>query len=67
MAMPLMPGLLHHKGVSRQAAMTTSGVTDSDPDLSSGDDVCSSEDEKTRWLDLAEQRLLAYKKEGKSW
>jgi hypothetical protein len=44
-----------------------SGVSDSDPDPSSGDDGCSSEDEQSRWLDLDEQRLLAYEKEGKSW
>jgi len=51
------------------------GFSDSDPDLSSNDDGCSSEDEhgrsrtskRSQWSDLDEQRLLAYKKEGKSW
>jgi hypothetical protein len=50
------------------------GLTDRDPDPSSDDDGCSSEDERrshtskhSRWSDLVEQRLLAYKKEGKSW
>jgi hypothetical protein len=51
------------------------GLSDSDPDPSSDDDGCSSEDEQrrshtskhSRWSDLDEQRLLAYKKEGKSW
>ena len=51
------------------------GLSDSDPDSSSYDDGCSSEDEQrcpsTRkhspWSTLDEQRLLAYKKEGKSW
>ena len=48
--------------------------SDSDPALSSDDDGCSSKDKQglsTRinipWSDLDEQRLLAYKKEGKSW
>lgn len=54
-----------------------SGLRDSDPELGSdGDgDGCSSEDEPacsgTRmnvpWNPIDEQRLLAYKKEGKSW
>jgi hypothetical protein len=51
------------------------GLSDSDPDSSSDDDGCSSEDEQRRpsmrkhspWSTLDEQRLLAYKKEGKSW
>ncbi len=52
-----------------------SGLSDSDPESSCDDDGCSSEDAQghsstskhSRWLDLDEQRLLAYKKEGKSW
>src|ERR1700709_348488 len=52
-----MPGLLHGKGVSQQAAMMTSGLSD--------DDGCSSEDEQkrsstskhSRWSDLNEHRL----------
>ncbi|CZR52891.1 uncharacterized protein PAC_02768 [Phialocephala subalpina] len=51
-----------------------SGLSNSDRDLSSGGDGCSSEDESRRsstrkhipW-DLDEQRLLAYKKEDQSW
>jgi hypothetical protein len=51
-------------------------LSNSDPDLSgSDDDRSSTEDEQGRssmrkhsmWLPLDEQRLLAYKKEGKSW
>jgi hypothetical protein len=51
-------------------------LSDSDPDLSSSDeDGSSTEDEQGRsslrkhsaWLPLDEQRLLAYRKEGKSW
>jgi hypothetical protein len=50
-------------------------LSDSDPDVSSDDDGCSSEAEQncsstskhSRWPDLDEQRLLASKKEGKSW
>jgi hypothetical protein len=50
-------------------------LTDSDPDLSSDDDDrCSSKDKQglsTRmnipWEAVDEQRLLAYKKEDKSW
>jgi len=51
-------------------------LSNSDPDLSgSDDDGSSTEDEQGRsstrkhsvWLPLDEQRLLAYKKEGKSW
>jgi hypothetical protein len=54
-----------------------SGLSDSDPELGSdGDgDGCSSEDELVRlgmrmnvpWDPIDEQRLLAYKKEGKTW
>jgi hypothetical protein len=59
--------LLYRKGVSRR---------DSDPDVSSDDDGCSSEAEKQGglsvrinipWDPVDEQRLLAYKKEGKPW
>jgi hypothetical protein len=51
-------------------------LSDSDPDLSSDDDGCSSEAEKQGglstgvnipWDPVDEQRLLAWKKEGKSW
>jgi hypothetical protein len=49
--------------------------SDSDSESSSGNDGYSSEDEQgrsntskhSRWSDLDEQRLLAYKKEEKSW
>jgi hypothetical protein len=52
-----------------------SGLSDSDSESSSDDDECSSEGEQgrsstskhSRWPDLDEQRLLAYKKEDKSW
>jgi hypothetical protein len=51
-----------------------SGLSDSDPDLSSDGDGCSSEDEQglstgvnDRWDPVDEQRLLAWRKEGKSW
>ena len=51
------------------------GLSDSDSESSSDDDGCSSEDgqgrsstgKHSRWSDLDEQRLLAYKKEDKSW
>jgi hypothetical protein len=51
------------------------GLSDSDSESGSDDDRCSSEDEQgrsstskhSRWSDLDEQRLLAYKKEGKPW
>jgi hypothetical protein len=51
------------------------GLSDSDPKSSSDDDGCSSRDEQgrsstskhSRWDDIDEQRLLAYKKEDKSW
>ncbi|KAI9775082.1 MAG: hypothetical protein M1839_001474 [Geoglossum umbratile] len=51
------------------------GLSDSDPESSNDDDGCLSEAEQghsstskhSRWSDLDEQRLLAYKKEGKSW
>jgi hypothetical protein len=50
-------------------------LSDSDPESGSDDDGCSSEDELgcsgTRmnipWGPVDEQRLLAYKREGKSW
>jgi hypothetical protein len=51
-----------------------SGLSDSDPDPSSDDDTCSSKKKQgssTRmnipWEPVDEQRLLAYKKEDKSW
>jgi hypothetical protein len=52
-----------------------SGLSDSDSESSSDDDGCSSGDEQgrsstskhSRWDDIDEQRLLAYKKEDKSW
>ena len=50
-------------------------LSDSDSESSSDDDGCSSGDEqgrsstskRSRWDDIDEQRLLAYKKEDKSW
>ena len=51
-----------------------SGLSDSNPDLSSDDDACSSKKKQGSsirmnipWDPVDEQRLLAYKKEGKSW
>jgi hypothetical protein len=52
-----------------------SGLSDSDPELGSDGGGCSSEDElcpsgtriNVPWDPIDEQRLLAYKKEGKSW
>jgi hypothetical protein len=52
-----------------------SGFSDSDPESGSDGDGCSSEDElgrlgtrkHSRWDPIDDQRLLAYKKEGKSW
>ena len=63
-------GLLHRKGMSHQVALSNS-----DAESSSDHDTCSGEDEQalssTRknitWDDIDEQRLLAYKKESKSW
>jgi hypothetical protein len=51
------------------------GLSDSDPESGSNGDRCSSEDElgrsgtrkHSRWDPIDDQRLLAYKKEGKSW
>ncbi|KAH6714796.1 hypothetical protein BKA61DRAFT_575502 [Leptodontidium sp. MPI-SDFR-AT-0119] len=63
-AEPLMPGLLHRDN---------SGLSNSDSASSGDDDECPSEDERgrsskhSRWSDLDEERLLAYKKEDKSW
>jgi hypothetical protein len=69
-----MPGLLHREGVNRPSSDNGSDLSDSNPDLSSDDDGCSSEGEFGRsgsnmnipWDALDEQRLLAWK-EGKSW
>jgi hypothetical protein len=52
-----------------------SRLSDSDPDLGSDGDGCSSEDKLGRsgtrtnapWDPIDERRLLVYKKEGKSW
>jgi hypothetical protein len=50
------------------------GLNNSDPDLSSDDDGCSSKEKQSLstgvnipWDPVGEQRLLAWKKEGKSW
>ena len=66
---------LTSQGNKPSSSNNDDGLSDSDPDLSSNDDGCSSEDDQGRsctskrsqWSDLDEQRLLAYKKEGKSW
>jgi hypothetical protein len=51
-----------------------SSLNDGDPDLNSDDDRCSSEEKQglstgvnIPWDPVDEQRLLAWKKEGKSW
>ena len=73
--------LLHDVGapVSEKVEPSSSGdnndSSNGDPESSSDDDGCSSEAEQdrlstskqSRWPDLDEQLLLAYKKEGKSW
>ena len=59
----------------RRAFPGRSEETSSDSKSSSDDDGCSSGDEQgrsstskhSRWDDIDEQRLLAYKKEDKSW
>jgi hypothetical protein len=66
-----------HGRASGAGALTSrrSKPSISDDESSSDDDRCSSKDEPrcshtskhSRWSDLDEQRLLAYKKEGKSW
>jgi len=66
---------LTSQGNKQSSSNNDDGLSDSDPDPSSNDDGCSSEDEhgrsrtskRSQWSDLDEQRLLAYKKEGKSW
>ena len=69
-------GALALQGSEPSSSDDDGGLSDSDSESSSDDDGCSSEAEKqgrssTRmnipWSDLDEQRLLAYKKEGKSW
>ncbi|KAI9764343.1 MAG: hypothetical protein M1839_005960 [Geoglossum umbratile] len=72
--------LQHGKAVDAEALAShgdkpSSSDDDSDLSPSSDNDGYSSEDElgrsrtskHSRWSDLDEQRLLAYKKEGKSW
>lgn len=57
------------------ATLDNGSLSDSDPDPSSDDDGSSGEDEQGHsraskhrlWSELDVQRLLAYKKEGKSW
>ncbi|KAL5330895.1 hypothetical protein ACEPPN_000420 [Leptodophora sp. 'Broadleaf-Isolate-01'] len=59
---------------SKPSSSDDGGLSDSDSDPSNDDDGCPSEDEQgrsrtskhSRWSDLDEQCLLAYK-EGKSW
>jgi hypothetical protein len=63
------------KAFASHGGELSSSGDDSDLSPSSGNDGCSSEDElcrsctrkNSRWSDLDEQRLLAYKKGGKSW
>ena len=43
------------------------GLSDDDGYSSKDEQKCSSTSKHSRWSDLDEQRLLAYKKEGKSW
>jgi hypothetical protein len=72
----LIPGAL----ASRRSEPSSSddhesGSSGSDPEPGSDSDGCSSEDElgrsgmrkHSRWDPIDDQRLLAYKKEGKSW
>lgn len=75
--------LQHSKAVNARALLSEeseplssdeSGLSDGDPDLSSDDSTCSSKKKQgssTRmnipWKPVDEQRLLAYKKEDKSW
>jgi hypothetical protein len=68
-------GALASQGGKPASSDDDGGLSDSDPDPSSDDDGCSSEDEQgpsstrknTQWDAIDEQRLLAYKKEDKSW
>jgi hypothetical protein len=69
------PGAFAMRGSEPSSSDDDGSLTDSDPDLGSDDNGCSSEDElshpSTRtnisWKALDEQRLLAWKKEGKPW
>jgi len=62
-------------GGEQSSSSENSGLGDSNPEPSSDDDGCSSEEEPGRSSTeknikqegLDEQRLLAYKKEGKPW
>ncbi|KAF8846608.1 hypothetical protein BDZ45DRAFT_423262 [Acephala macrosclerotiorum] len=67
-------GALPSEGSEPSSSDNESGLSDSDPDLSSDDDAYSSKRKQgssTRmnipWEPVDEQRLLAYKKEDKSW
>ncbi|KAH8787553.1 hypothetical protein F5882DRAFT_110926 [Hyaloscypha sp. PMI_1271] len=72
---PVDARTLTSRGSKPSISDNDGGLTDSDSESSSGDDGCSSEGEQgrssmskhSRWSDLDEQRLLAWKKEGKSW
>jgi hypothetical protein len=64
---------LASQGSKPSSSVDDGSLSDSNPDSSSDDDGCSSEQgrsstrKNTRWEDLDELRLLAYKKEGKPW
>jgi hypothetical protein len=68
-------GALASRRSEQSSSDDDSGLSDSDSESSSDVDGCSSKGEHgrsstskhSRWSDLDEQRLLAYKKEGKSW
>jgi hypothetical protein len=68
-------GIVTQQGSEPASSDNDDGLSDSDPDPSSDDDGRSSKDEQKRsstkmntpWSGLDEQRLLAYKKEGKPW
>jgi hypothetical protein len=68
-------GVLASRRSEPSSSNDDGGLSDCDSESSSDDDECSSEDEQgrsstskhSRWDDIDEQRLLAYKKEDKSW
>lgn len=70
-----MPRLWYRKGNKSFSNDRASILSDSNTDLSSDDDGCSSTakqgrlhtNKHSRWSDPDEQRLLAYTTEGKSW
>ena len=63
----LMPWFLHRERASRHSVTTTVVGAIAIPSPAVTNDAYSSTSKRSRWGDIDEQRLLAYKREDMSW